>query len=75
MDNKEELEVYRGIKIKIQQSFDGLPGFYTAIAGTFDGGDRAILDTTCYEEMIEAIDEYFEWKKQRDAERGIPPKP
>ena len=29
MDSKEELEVYHGIKIKIQQSFDGLPGFYT----------------------------------------------
>lgn len=54
--------VYRGIAFEICDAFAGFPGFYKAIVGTFEGGDRKIINAESFEEMVEIIDKYLDRK-------------
>ncbi len=56
-------EKYRGIAYEIRDSYVGFPGFATAIVGTFEGGDRHVINAETYEELTQEIDAYLDAKK------------
>lgn len=61
---------YRGVSYEIRDSYAGFAGFYRAIVGTFDGGNRQIIDAENFEEMATQIDIYLKSEEQRLRDRG-----
>lgn len=63
-------EKYRGIAYKLRDSYVGYPGFATAIVGTFDAGDRRVINAETFEELTQQIDAYLDAKESLEA--GVP---
>lgn len=56
---------YRGVPYEIRDSYAGFPGFYRAIVGKFDAGNRGIINAESFEKMAAEIDGYLESEEKR----------
>lgn len=56
----EETMSYRGIAYTTRDAYVGYPGFYSAVVGTFAGGDRRVIEAETYEELCREIDAYLD---------------
>lgn len=62
MSPKGKVMLYRGIEYEIRDAYVGYPGFYYAIVGSFDAGDRRIINAESFEELAAEIDAYLDSK-------------
>lgn len=51
---------YRGIEYSVRDSFVGYPGYYQAMVGSFEGGDRREISVETYEELVREIDAFLD---------------
>ena len=51
---------YRGIEYSVRDSFVGYPGYYEAVVGSLEGGDRRMISVESYEELVKEIDAFLD---------------